>query len=464
MAQPKKASTPQRWQSANLLDLRPTGRRLWHFGIEKHKPVLQDETAVAEEGFLSDRSVGKDWRAAIQQRLNVAWLPLGRVFLRLIHLPSPDPAELQAMIELQLEKLSPIPVSQAVWSFQILPGSANNLTTVVVTIVPRSTVDEYLGQLEKRGYIADRIEVPLIDQLIGLEPREDSAWLIPAENNTFLVAWWTGGVWQQLALLTSNSPADRAAQLTAQLGQVQWAGELEGWLTTELKWHLVGGPETIAEWEPVLQAVAGGPVDVRPPLAPAELARCNAERSLKAVSVEGLIPADKALAYRQQLTNRLWIGALGAAVGVYCVLAALYMGWLGVVKYQENRIEAAVAAVRPGFTNTMQLRERVRVKEDQSALKFAALDAWKTTAELLPPEMQIVQMTLSSGKKMSLFGNVPQSDVSKIADFNEALAKSVVGNKPVAVTPPSQQPPRPNASGIPTVAWSFDAIFGGKDE
>ncbi len=463
MAQPKK-TTPQRWQSANLLDLRPNSRRLWHFGIEKQKPVLQSETPVAETGLLSNSSVGKDWRAAIQPRLNVAWLPLGRVYLRLLHLPSNETAELQSMIELQLEKLSPIPVSQVVWSYQILPGSANNLTTIAVTIVPRNTVDEFLGQLEKRGYIADRIEVPLIDQLMGLEPREDSAWLIPAENNTFLVAWWTGGTWQQLALLTSLSPEDRAAQLTAQLGQVQWAGELEGWLTTEPKWNLVGTPETIAEWEPVLQAVIGGPVDVQPPLAPAELARRNADRALKSATVEGLVPADKALAYKQQLTNRLWIGALGAAVGVYCIGAALYMGWLGIMKFQQGRIETEVASVRPGYTNTIQMRQRVLILEEQSTLKFAALDSWKTTAELLPPEMQIVSMTLSRGKKMALFGTVPQSDSSKISDFNEALSKAVVNGKPVAVTPPIQQAPRPSASGIPTISWSFDAIFGGKDE
>lgn len=463
MAQPKKP-TPQRWQSANLLDLRPNSRRLWQFGIEKQKPVLQTETAVAEEGQLSNGAVGKDWRAAIQPRLNVAWLPLGRVYLRLLHLPSNDMAELQSMIELQLEKLAPIPVSQAVWSFQVLPGSANNLTTVAVTIVPRSTVDEFLGQLEKRGYIADRIEVPLIDQLIGLEPREDSAWLIPAENNTFLVAWWTGGTWQQLALLTSVSAAERTAQLSAQLAQVQWAGELEGWLTTEPKWNLVGTPEIVAEWEPVLQAIAGGPIDVQPPLPPAELAKRNADRALKSASVEGLIPADKALAYKQQLTNRLWIGALGAAVGVYCIGAALYMGALGIFKFQQSRIEKEVAVVRPGYTNTVQMRQRVQILEEQSTLKFAALDAWKTTAELLPPEMQLVSMTLSRGKKMALFGNVPQTDSSKISDFNEALAKAVVNGKPVVVSPPIQQPPRPNAQGIPTIAWSFDATFGGKDE
>ena len=134
------------------------------------------------------------------------------------------------------------------------------------------------------------------------------------------------------------------------------------------------------------------------------------------------------------------------------------------MKFQQGRIETEVASVRPGYTNTIQMRQRVLILEEQSALKFAALDSWKTTAELLPPEMQIVSMTLSRGKKMALFGTVPQTDSSKISDFNEALSKAVVNGKTVAVTPPIQQAPRPNASGIPTISWSFEAVFGGKDE
>ena len=30
---------------------------------------------------------------------------------------------------------------------------------------------------------------------------------------------------------------------------IAWAGELEGWLTAQPKWHLVADPVTAAEWE-----------------------------------------------------------------------------------------------------------------------------------------------------------------------------------------------------------------------
>ena len=42
------------------------------------------------------------------------------------------------MVELQLEKLSPMPVTQIVWSIQVLPHAEGNLQTVIVMIVARN--------------------------------------------------------------------------------------------------------------------------------------------------------------------------------------------------------------------------------------------------------------------------------------------------------------------------------------
>ena len=52
-------------------------------------------------------SVGKDWQTLFRRKLNVAWLPSDKVFLRAVHLPAATPAEIAHMVELQLEKLSP---------------------------------------------------------------------------------------------------------------------------------------------------------------------------------------------------------------------------------------------------------------------------------------------------------------------------------------------------------------------
>ena len=43
----------------------------------------------------------------------------------------------------------------------------------VLTIVERSVVEEFLGELEGQGYMADRLELPMLDQLQATEVREE---------------------------------------------------------------------------------------------------------------------------------------------------------------------------------------------------------------------------------------------------------------------------------------------------
>ena len=126
--------------------------------------------------------------------MNVAWLPPENVFLRVIELPKSSFGETLSMVELQLEKLSPLPVTQIVWTLQVLPQSpAENLQTVIVVIVERKVVEEFLGKLEKQGFLADRLEAPMLDQLEATPATEDGAWIYPARCTARTPRWWRGG-------------------------------------------------------------------------------------------------------------------------------------------------------------------------------------------------------------------------------------------------------------------------------
>ena len=216
------------------------------------------------------------------------------------------------MVELQLEKLSPMPVAQIVWTIHILSRRGNpprhseagaeaaaagetkaeDLQTVVVVIAERSVVEEFLGKLEGRGYLADRLEVPMLDQLEATPATEDGAWIYPvalAGQSAALVAWWCGGALRNLSFVVLPPAGDRAKNLKAQLAQLAWAGELEGWLTAPLiRWHLVADPAIAAEWENALREGLGEPVQVTPPLPPAELAAHTAQRAAAAEFTHGV--------------------------------------------------------------------------------------------------------------------------------------------------------------------------------
>src|SRR5438046_8047207 len=123
--------------------------------------------------------------------------------MRVIDLPKSNFEETRAMVELQLEKLSPMPVGQIVWTIHVLPSTAADLQSVVVVVASRTAVEEFLGQLEGRGFLADRLEVPLLDQLFASPPTGDGAWIYAGVRgeNSALVAWWFGGGLRNLSFL-----------------------------------------------------------------------------------------------------------------------------------------------------------------------------------------------------------------------------------------------------------------------
>src|SRR5689334_13583799 len=192
-----------RLHSCNVLHLENGSKHLWQFSGGKFN-LLREEVKSANEALPANLA-GKDWHTLLKPTLNVACLPGDKVFLRALQLPAADFAEMQSMVELQLEKVSPLPVAQIVWSFEVLPHSASDMQTVVVILVARQFVEEYLGQLEGSGYLADKLELPLIDLLQATNINEDGVWIYPGEHGSegpCLVAWWYGGVLHNISLIS----------------------------------------------------------------------------------------------------------------------------------------------------------------------------------------------------------------------------------------------------------------------
>ncbi len=170
-------SASKRWQSCNVLQVGPDTRRIWSFGTGKNGFAVNQEQLVPVAAPLPVNLVGRDWKVLFQPKLNIAWLPVEQVFLRVAQLPVSEFDETLAMVELQLEKLSPLPVTQIVWSVQVLPQKLDNLQTVIVIIMARDLVEKFLGELEGQGYLADRLELPILDQMQATVVKADGVHL-----------------------------------------------------------------------------------------------------------------------------------------------------------------------------------------------------------------------------------------------------------------------------------------------
>lgn len=421
-----------RWHSANVLDVGVRSRHLWQFSVREGQfPATRDQKLSATE-TPSEKAVAKSWSEIWQPKLNVAWLPGDKVFLRVIQLPSSDLGETLSMVELQLEKLSPVPVAQIVWSVELLPKKENEtLQTAIVIIVPRDEVEKFLGQLEGEKFLADRLELPVLDELLATEVQEDGVWIYPGAtvSSPYLIAWWYGGVLQNITLYSPAAGQDSAAALQEQISQVAWAGELEGWLTSPPRWHLVAEGDTARIWEPILNPIADQPVQLVAPLPQTKIAALSAKRAVQAKGVANLLPPEYATRYRQQYVDRLWMRGLGAVFVLYMVGVVIYFGALQVLKYQQYRLNTQVAGISQSYTNAMKMEARIRVLEDRKNLQFAALDCWKAVAELLPAELSIDQIYFQRGRSFDLYGTAPQENDRDVTDFNQELSRYKVNGE-----------------------------------
>jgi hypothetical protein len=445
------------WHFCNVLDASAEPRRVWQFDARTEAFNLKSELTARNGDPLPANIVAKSWGALLKKKLNVAWLPAENVFLRVAQFPASTPEETRAMVELQLEKLSPIPVGQTLWTMQVLPktsSAADNLQTIVVIIVARSVVEEFLGKLEGQGYMADRLELPMLDQLQATPIAGDGAWIYPESDGPTkhaLAAWWYGGVLQNLALLSLENGG--IASLKDQLVQMTWAGELEGWLTSAPKWHFVGAATD--SWHAALREALDQPVEVIPPVPEQQLAAMTAKRAARSEANNNLMPPEYATRYQQQFVDRLWGRGLLAVFGIYAVGLAIYFVALAVFSHLTGRVEGQAVAISQTYTNSLQLKEMLGVLEQRETLKFGALDCWEAVAETMPTGLQLELLNFNDGRTISLRGSAPKDQVTGITDFYDNLRRWKKGNKPMFDTANSDGY-RSQVTGADSVGWSFE--------
>ncbi|MBN2505951.1 MAG: hypothetical protein JXQ71_04585 [Verrucomicrobia bacterium] len=421
-----------RWQSCNVLHVAQEGREVWQFNAASAKcNLLRHESKLPAEP-LPAKLVAKDWQTLFQPRLNVAWLPADQVFLRTLQLPAGELAETRSMLELQLEKLSPLPVAQIVWSFEVFPQPTALMQTAVVVIIARALVEDYLGRLETAGFLADRLELPLLDELRAAEIDANGVWIHPEiglDKSHCLMAWWIDRVLCHLSLVCLPNPEQRGAVLREQLAQTAWAGEIEGWLTGPPALKVVADPAAAAPW--LVEFIRAENAEVVPPVAHAELAARTARRVTKDSAHTNLLPAEHTARYKQQWVDGVWMRGLGALLVLYLLFV---LGYFGVVEYARWKLESLrdqVAQLEGAVQNAKRTRALVETLQEQVDLQYAALECWKAVAANLPEELTLDSLNFERGVTLVISGTVEEQHVPKVHDFNEAIRSTQVNNQPL---------------------------------
>ena len=432
------AGKKTKWSSCNLLEPATEGSRLCQFSVKSKKVKLSGDLRVAGGDDPPAKAVDKDWRDLLSHKLNIATLPPEKVFLRVVELPECEPDELLPMVEFQIEELSPLPMAQTVWSAEVVPGSAGaeGNQTVIVMIAERGVVEDRLDELEAVNYIADRLEVPLLRELVPGEPREDGAHIQlvqGADSVVVLVSWWFDG---RLRDVNSFNLPDTAASrdaLVEKINSVALAGEVAGWMPDEPACHLAKRGDVAADWNAALAKCFGRIREVEP-MRDEDLATAAAEFAAR-TTAPGLMIEDYRLRNRQRFQDGLWMqGVKGAMTLVLIVLCGFfaYGSWL------QSDLEKWKLKVRnegAKYTNALSLKAKMQTLKKQEALKTAALNAWAKVSTNLPPELKFSELKFTSNptldgstsRKLQIWGAVDSSNKTLLANYQELLTRMKTG-------------------------------------
>ena len=428
------AGKKTKWSSCNLLEPATEGSRLCQFSVSSKKVKLTGDLRVAEGDDPPAKAVGKDWSDLLSRKLNIATLPPEKVFLRVGELPECEPDELLPMVEFQIEELSPLPMAQTVWSAEAVPGSAGaeGNQTVLVMIAERGVVEDRLDELEAVNYLADRVEVPLLRELVPGEPREDGAHIQlvqGADSVLALVSWWFDG---RLRDVNSFNLPDTAASrdaLVEKINSIALAGEVAGWMPDEPACHLTKRGDVAGDWNAALAKCFGRIREVEP-MSEVDLATAAVEFAAR-TTAPGLMLEDYSARNRQRFQDGLWMQGIKGAVALMLIGLLGFYVYGSMLKGTLDEKQELVTVRSNQYNGALLLKAKVETLEKQKALKYAALEAWHKVSTGLPGELKFTELAFASGRtldgntsrELRISGAADAGKATLIDDYQEALTR-----------------------------------------
>ncbi len=424
--------------SCNVLERDWDSRRLWRFSAGGGQVRKAGEFSGLPADPLPGKHITKGWRSLWHKSVNIAWLPADQIFLAAVKVPKTDNnEELRTMIEFQIERISPLPMTQIVWGFEKTPHNPkmlDELRTAIVVIASRSALEKQLGELEAEGYQPDRLDIPFLHHLLTMPITSDGVWVFPfvTRDRAFCIAaWWYHKSLQTISLVNLTEPSRWKKEILSELTKVAWAGEVEGWLTSDPNIHLVCGDELADTWRPLLSEVCGTEVERSRPPTHEDLASLNARRVANGDATANLLPAERAVRYRQELTDRIWMRAVGALIVIYMIGVGCYFGWLQYLGIQKNEVQQRIAALTGDYDKVKEMRTQIEIREKQVNLRYATLDAWKAVSETLPGDLTLTALEFARGERLRLVGTARNRQSGRVTDFNEDLSNYAPDGQPM---------------------------------
>lgn len=366
---------------------------------------------------------------SVAGNLTVA-LPTERVLMRVVQLPSTDPAELRSMAELQVDKFCPFPLETMSVGLEILAQSETG-SRVLIAAAQLEHVEQ-LGETYRRiGLHPRHVDVESLGwwwllKQSGLVAESGRQALVLIEEHHAELIITQGGVpvvFRSLGALSGASPEESATEMADEINYTLTALETE--------WGAMD-PGPLQVWHP----------DTVPPAFFAALRTASAldvrTHSLEALSSlsEGLVrraarPADQRLDLapaqwsvemqdRRARRSALLVG--GAALGVWLAAVLVFFILWQVRDHGLRKAKAEAARLAGPAKEVRQIKDQVLALQKYGDRQYSGLECLREVSERLPDGVDLTSFSYKKYKDVSLRGEAESSD--PIYEFIDRLEDS----------------------------------------
>lgn len=372
----------------------------------------QDDISLFPTGILPE--IRKNFRGVVSVSL-----PSSKLLMRVLDLPTTDPAEISGMVELQMDQVSPFPADQLTLSYELLHKNENH-SRVLAVAAPRNSVDE-LGDLFKEEHVYIRsLDAEILawwSLLVAHHdmPRKGRFILILEEHTEFSMVIVDDGVpvcFRSLELFHNFTGEAVQREIAEEIHYTLLSIEsryghhdecpIQFWSASEIPESLIAllGEEFNGQ-------ISRHDLGTIPPLSEG-LALRSAERGTHHVE---LVPREWIEFQHRKRFMRLATIALIAILSIWMAVISITGAVFAVQKASFNRVRKEAETYSGPARAAQAAREEMVSLEKYADRSRAALECLRVLTETLPDSVEITSFSYTKGKAVRLSGTCGGSDI-----------------------------------------------------
>ena len=397
--------------------------------------TLREGSAPVPQGFFEQEKapvfpaeVLTDLRKNFRGVVTVA-LPSSQLLMRVLELPSINPDEINGMVELQMDRISPFSADQLTLSYEVLDKTENH-SRVLAVAAPRKSVDE-LGDLFKTKHVYIRsldAEILAWWSLLTAHskiPAEGRVILILEEHTEFSMIIVDDGVpvcFRSLELFHDFTDETVLHEIAEEMRYTLLSLEteyghcdncsVEFWSESEIPKSLLKrlGEECTGN-------INLHDLGTLPSLAEG-LALRSADRTVHHVE---LVPREWIELQRKKRFMQVATIASIAVLSLWLVIVSITGAVFAIQKGSYNRIKREAAKYSGPARAAQVAREEMLSLEKYADHSRSALECLREITQALPHFVEITSFTYTKGKALRLSGTGEGSD--PIYDYFQKLGE-----------------------------------------